>query len=251
VEEARDVRALLDELANDAVSAESRADVCEAIGVALARVGRMLWVMGYMFGLDRKFGTSPFRFGDDRAVGIAMVAQIGGALGKGAALLLNAGNQYGASALIRQIVEVEYLAHAFANEQDEAADWLRVDRKKRLSFWSPGKLRDRAEGIFLPSDCWRHCELGGHPTMQGMALLPEHSGLSVAYLWADLSGHLVSVWHGIVISTEWLLDGPIPEDWKLPDVEAVVDAWRNVDGLSAALRDLSHLLRDERAAASS
>lgn len=239
------MRALLGELANDAFAAERRSDVCEAIGVALAEVGKVLWVTGYIIGPDRKSGTSPFKFGDDRAVGIATVAQIGGELSQGAVLLLKAGNQYAASALVRQIVEIEYLAHAFADEHGKAADWLRSDRKERRSFWSPGKLRERAGGIFIPSDYWRHCELGGHPTMEGMALLPEHSGLNPVYLWADLAVHLVSVWNSVVRSAERLLGGPIPEKWKLPDVGAAVEAWRNADGLSAALRDLGSALRDD------
>jgi phage/plasmid primase-like uncharacterized protein len=47
-------------------------------------------------------------------VGVATVAQISGELGAGAVALLEAGNNYAAAALIRQLVEVEYLASAFA-----------------------------------------------------------------------------------------------------------------------------------------
>ena len=153
VEKSDEIQRLLDGLADDVSAAENRVSVCETIGQALVQVGKVLWVTGYIVGSDRKSGTSPFRFGNDSAVGVATVAQIGGELAIGASDLLKTGNCYAACALIRQLVEVEYLAEAFAREHDQAAEWLRADREQRRQFWSPGKLRQRApDGLFLASD---------------------------------------------------------------------------------------------------
>src|SRR3989442_8213104 len=135
------VRRELQRLASDPAATASRISLCEIVGEALARVGRVLWVMGYIVGPDRVSGVSPFRFGDDTAVGVATVAQTGGELAHGAVALLRAGNRYAAAALLRQLVEVEYLAHAFEAQDDSAGEWLRaVDRKERLNFWAPAKL---------------------------------------------------------------------------------------------------------------
>lgn len=251
MESDRSVKELLDGLANDPAAVEARAKVCDAISSALAHLGKLFWLTGSIVGPDRGSGASPFKFGNDAAVGIATVMQIGGELGAGAIQLLGASNRYGASALIRQVVEVEYLAHAFAADSDEAAAWLRADRKDRLAFWSPAKLRQRSDGAFLASDYWQHCERGGHPTTEGIALLPGRNGLSMNYLWTDLSGHLVSIWTNVEKVSERLLDGPIPGDWKLSDVAAAMAVWRSADGLHAALGDLARRLREAGAEESS
>jgi hypothetical protein len=201
---------------------------------------------GYIVGGDRVSGVSPFGFGDDRMVGVATVAQTGGELANGATALLHAKNRYAAAALLRQLVEVEYLAHAFEKQHVAAGDWLRAGRDERKTFWSPAKLRERAGETFLRSDYWRHCDMGGHPTTDGRALLPDHPGLSAHHLWADLAGHLVPIWRHVVAATEQLLDAPIPAEWDLPaDVPEAIQVWREADGFSAAMRDLSIILSDE------
>lgn len=130
---------------------------------------------GNLIGPDRKSGASPFRFGDDRTVGVATVAQIGRELSGATVDLLQAGHLYAASALTRQLVEVEYLAHAFAHDHGVAAGWLPADRKERLAFWTPAAVRKRADGAFPAEDYRRHCDLGGHPTTEERQLLPDHS----------------------------------------------------------------------------
>lgn len=245
MENDRSVNDLLDELANDPTAVAARAAVCDSISTALAYLGKLFWVTGYIAGTDRKSGTSPFKFGSDAAVGIATIMQIGGELGSGAIQLLQTGNRYAASALIRQLVEVEYLVHAFDSESNAATEWLRANREERLRFWSPAKLRKKSSAAFLPSDYWQHCERGGHPTREAMALLPEHAGLEANYLWVDLAGHLASIWLRVEALSERLMNGPIPPHWELPDVTASLSSWRSSDGLYAALSDLARRLRDD------
>lgn len=240
-----EIRGLLRELADDEAAGASRILVCETTGQALARLGNVLWAAGYIIGPDRVSGDSPFRFGDDRAVGVATVAQIGGELATGAVDLLKATNRYAACAPIRQLVEVEYLATAFAEEHEIAAVWLRADRDERLKFWSPARLRQRAKGRFLNADYWHHCEMGGHPATPGMQLLPGHEGMHMAYLWTDLAGHLAGIWRAVVQSTERLLGGPLPTEWELPDVESAIERWDASDGFSTAMRDLGAILRED------
>jgi hypothetical protein len=246
VDEDAEVRKRLEELADDATASANRVDVCDTIATGLVRLGHVLWVGGYLVGPDRATGASPFRFGDDRAVGVATIVQIGGELASAAAALLRATNRYAASALIRQLVEVEYLAAAFAEEHEIASEWLRASREERIKFWSPARLRERAGGRFLNTDYWRHCEMGGHPATPGMSLLPGHANrVHTGFLWVDLAGHLVGIWRAIIQSTERFLEGPVPKDWELPDVQAAIDEWLRTDGLYAALLDLGAILDGE------
>ena len=239
---------VIDELATDEAAQRARVRACDALTDALVKAGKMLWLTGYIVGADRASGASPFDFGDDETVGVATVAQIGGELGAGAIALLRADNRYAAAALTRQLVEVEYLAAAFADEDRIAADWLRSNSKRRQRFWSPRHLRKRSNGDFLNSDYWNHCDMGGHPSTDGMALLPDHQGFPVALSWADLAGHLLGIWKSILRSTERLLDGPLPPEWDLPDIPAVVTRWQEEDGLTAALRTLHQLKREDPSA---
>lgn len=242
-EEREQIRQRLEELGDDPTASKSRLAACDSMASALRRIGEILWVGGYLIGPDRVSDASPFGFGDDRAVGVATVAQIGGELGSGAVELLRAGNDYAAAALIRQLVEVEYLAHAFAADHDVAADWLRADQDERLTFWSPQKLRNRAGGQFLNEDYWRHCERGGHPTTEGMGLLPGHSrNLSQAYFWVDLAGHLSQIWKYVLQGAERFAESSVRSEWELPDVDSAIRAWRSTDGLYAALQDLGDIM---------
>lgn len=241
MEETSELRKLLSELADDPTGQDAREEMCTTVGAALARLGKMLWVLGSMLGPDRALKRSPFQFGDDRAVGVATVAQIGGELTISANHLLGVGHRYAASALIRQLVEVEYLATAFAADHEIAAEWLRADRDERLNFWSPARLRDRAGGRFLRSDYSNHCELGGHPTTRGMSLLPDHEdALHPALLWVDMAGHLFGVWRALIQWTERYLDGPVPKDWEVPDADSSVKNWLEEDKLYGALQYIGH-----------
>jgi hypothetical protein len=56
-----------------------------------------------MLGTDQRDGQSPFGFGTDAVVGLAVVVQIAGELISGAVALLAQDNLYGAAALLRQL----------------------------------------------------------------------------------------------------------------------------------------------------
>ncbi len=242
------VKEALEDIANDLAASAKRIAVCDAIALALRKLGEPLWVSGSLIGSDRKEGISPWGFGDDRVVGIAVVAQAGGELASGSIALLKDGNRYASAALTRQVLEIEYLAHAFAEDDETARDWLRADRNKRRKFWSPARLRDRAAGAFLLTDYWDHCDMGGHPSEKSMLLLPGHQGLSLEVLWTDLAMHLVSTWRLVLSAAERALGKPAPSDWDVvSDVEAAITDWYEADGFAAAMRNLGRLQREEDA----
>lgn len=192
----KELEDILEFAAREERANETREDFCDLLAVALRDGGQILWVSGNFVGPDRVEETSPFRFGDDATVGLATVMQIAGELTKGAISLLRDGNRYGAAALIRQLVEVEYLAWAFAEDEDEARKWMRSDKEERRKFWQPIRIRERADGRFRGVDYAEHCGKGGHPSPEGIYLLPDHRApeASTPFWWCDLAIHGHSVW---------------------------------------------------------
>jgi len=152
----------MDAALEDQASRAVRAELCRLLGPAFDSAGRSLWVLGSIVGVDRVEGRSPFGFGSDAAVGVAVLAQIAGQLMSGSVRLLDDDNLYGALALVRQLVEVEYLAWAFAEDQEESESWLRSTKDERFGRWQPRHLRERSQGRFRGKDYGYHCELGGH-----------------------------------------------------------------------------------------
>jgi hypothetical protein len=190
-----ELRAAAIEAGRDAAGHASRTELCEALVIAFGKVGELLWVSGAIIGPDRVGGDSPFRFGSDATVGLATVVRIAGELSRGAVALLREGNQYSAFALVRQLVEVEYLAWAFAEDEEEAMNWLRSSQKERMRFWSPRHIRKRAGGRFRGKDYSLHCETGGHPTPDGNSLLLGGARAdSDFFARDDLIFHGLGVW---------------------------------------------------------
>jgi hypothetical protein len=186
----------VEEAARDHVAAKLREDFAEALAVALRAGGKALWIGGAMIGPDRAEGRSPFDFGSDATVGLATVLQIAGELVSGATALFKEGNRYAAAALTRQLVEVEYLAWAFGEDEEEAEKWMRSSKEERQELWQPRHIRARAEGRFRGFDYGLHCGKGGHPSPEGIFLLPDHFAPDAsAPLWhCDMVIHGHSVW---------------------------------------------------------
>ena len=111
-------------------------------------VGTQLHVAGHIIGTDQKEGKSPFPHGSDEVVGMSVLLRIGSQLISASAELLTEGRPYAGAALLRQIVEIEYLAWAFENRDQDAERWLRSDREIREEFFRPAKLRKASEGKF-------------------------------------------------------------------------------------------------------
>lgn len=227
----------------DQASQAARVACCSALSKALTEAGRVLWVGGYMTGPDRVADRSPFAFGSDATVGIATVAQVGAELLGGVVTLLPMGNRYGALALLRQLVEVEYLAWAFAENEPEAARWLRSSREERRRTWQPRHLRDRSGGRFRAVDYWRHCELGGHPTPEARLALPGHTDrLPATYCWYEAAAHGTSTWGYLIAAAEKFGYGTVMEG--LPSVTCLTSAadhWRAIDQLGAVSRKSHHV----------
>jgi hypothetical protein len=239
-----DLRAAVFKAGEDPEGRAHRTELCEALALAFTKVGEYLWLGGAIIGPDRVDGTSPSGFGSDATVGLGTVVQIAGELSNGVIAVLAEGNRYVAMALVRQLVEVEYLTWAFAEEEKEAMNWFRSTEEERMKIWRPARIRKRAAGRFRGVDYALHCEIGGHPTPEGSRLLPSTDQKEPEFLsWNELVFHGLSVWDYTVAATDRLGHGD--EIRALPEVGALNAARERqaLDPLGPALAAFLELAR--------
>jgi hypothetical protein len=168
---------------------------CKAISGAFSAYGHELYYFGSFLGPDRVKGRTHRGYGDDRVVAFGALLEIAGELGGGATALLDESRLYAAAALLRQLVEVEYLLWAFSANEEVARDWLQSDRDTLLKFFSPATIRGRSNGEFRASEYQFHCNFGGHPSPDSTRLLVPHGHcLPAGVIWADLANHLQRIW---------------------------------------------------------
>ncbi len=228
------MRESLAEAACNPQARSARRAICETLSTAFNELGNNLHVAGHMLGPQRVDGTSPFGNGDDRLVGIALVSMTASALVKGIQALVELDNAYAASALCRQLVEVEYLAWAFAEDHEEAAAWLRSSREERLQRWQPRHLRDKSGGHFRGKDYAEHCEVGGHPTPQGARVLLSNPDLATTELLIfEAANHSTSGWRYLMrgVNASWIEPEELIPEATLNAVGVAESAWREADHL--------------------
>lgn len=191
-------------LRDEVIRAALNADIV-TVRMSLARftatifrdVGKELHLLGHILGADRRTGLSPFGHGNDTAVAVSMLLRIGSQLVSASADLIADGRHYAGCALVRQLVEVEYLAWAFETKDAVAARWLRSTLDERKSFFTPAKLRAAAGRKFRSVDYGYHCELGGHPVPRSWLLLNDADVIAQLML-SDCLGHSGRIWDHIV-----------------------------------------------------
>lgn len=229
-------RALVD-AAEDSAARTARREMCRALSTGFGQLGESLRIHGYMLGSQREDGSSPFGNGDDRLVALGYLSQTAAALVQGALDLVLAGNCYAGSALNRQLVEVEYLSWAFAEDREEAATWLRSSQQERLNRWQPRHLRSRSRGRFRGGDYSEHCEAGGHPTPSGMRRLFSGDPLVTEITISETASHGTSAWDYLLLGVvAFCLEQQIEPTDLVPDryakaVGTAEGAWRGCERL--------------------
>lgn len=163
-----------------------RQSTCDVLAQALATTGAVLWAFG--------MAEQPRR-------SVAAAIQMGGETARGAAALLRDSNRYGAAALVRQLLEIEYLLCLFAKDRDEPSKWASMDFDAVRREYQPARMRKRCGDRFRSSEYSVHCQVGGHPRYAAAYVLPEHlrpgpfsEQVILATGWVDLGQHLVQIW---------------------------------------------------------
>jgi hypothetical protein len=201
-------------LVADDEAAAVRERFCDVVAVQLGDVASWLGFDAWLGAGDVENPSSAEQRDSDPArrrsfVAVGLVAQISSELVSGAQLLLRNGNEYGASALVRQLIECEYLLRAFRLNFTDAARWHDANDSERWDF-KPSKLREI--GGFDRKEYADHCESGGHPHPRGSRLLQLHRAIdkleravsgdshdldTTRALWLDFAFHCDRTWRAL------------------------------------------------------
>ena len=149
----------------------------------------------------------------------------------GVLILTATGNAYGAAALVRQIVETEYLAWAVTSDPDDAIEWLTSTGDQRRARWGPSQIRGRADGRFPNSDYWNHCEAGGHLTPPGAKAILDNRNVWVEISLYEAALHGANTWHYLIQAFAGLgVLGTLEQQHC--ELDAAIDEWRQADRLT-------------------
>lgn len=88
------------------------------------QVGEELYAVAHVLGPGQIIRLTPSRHGTDQIDAVSLLLRIAGQLTSASASLVADGRHYAAAALVRQIVEVEYLAWAFQARDKDAERWI-------------------------------------------------------------------------------------------------------------------------------
>jgi hypothetical protein len=178
---------------SDPSALQARIAFSRHVSAALDKCGRTLWAFGL-------YSDTPGR------EAIAIVTQIAADLSAGTIELYSRDNWYAGAALVRQLIETEYLLFLFGQLPSEAIGWRQSDHALRRSFFSPAQMRRRSEGRFRSDEYAAHCERGGHPTPLAHSFLEEHGQKKQAniWLWSDLAQHLERIWFSFCAAVDAL-----------------------------------------------
>jgi hypothetical protein len=216
--------------ATDGRLADARSNAAARAAPNLTTAGRQLHISGHVIGDGRTTGASQRGNGDDAQVAVGVLAQIAGDLLDASASLLGGTNHYAGAALLRQVVEVEYLSWAFSKGHRDAAEWLNSTHQDRRRFFQPVHLRGLSEGRFSDADYRHHCEQGGHPVPRAIALLGGSDVFVAQMLLVDL---LLHGWRTTDHLLEWADQQTATSTVTaaLREAQAAFAAWGRLDPL--------------------
>lgn len=175
-----------------------RLETANTAAAAFASAAQSLNVLGQVVGPDRPAGSSARGYGSDETVAVGIVAQTASELVAASAPMLGGDQQYAGAALLRQLVEVEYLAWVFSTGSRDAKVWLDSSSGERWKTFRPKILRDISSGLFRSEDYSTHCEQGGHPTPEAASLLGGRNKPLGQLLLVDLLLHTWRTWDSLV-----------------------------------------------------
>lgn len=192
-------------------------------------------------------------FSEFRAVStvVCMAAE----LAEAAADMAGKKRYYAVGALVRQLIECEYLLTLFGDDLEHARRWRESTPDEVRQEFTPARMR-RLTG-FADQEYWNHCATGGHPAPKGARLLEKLDPArqswpySAAELLIDLGLHLHRVWKAIdallvkhharyeqVRATQREQAEDAWSRWHEADpvVAALIEAW-NAESLFLAVRN--------------
>ncbi|MGO0578201.1 hypothetical protein [Ornithinimicrobium panacihumi] len=220
------------ERALDPAAMEARRAALTPLHVEMAILGDLLHEAGED-NLEAHDGLgSDARASNDGIVALGYVLKVAHELLSGIDALLCAHGYYSAAALVRQLVEADYLAWACSEDLEEAGAWLRSSDEERRARWQPRHLRSRSGGLYLSRDYVMHCELGGHPTPRGIRTLVVELPKEIAHevILTEALTHGGRIWdHAMNVVGPIQAKHPVESFFALDDH---LSKWRWVERLN-------------------
>lgn len=210
------VTAFQNAAANDVI-VSARYDVLDIGGTTLQRVADLAQTSGWM-------GR------DERELAVALLSRLASELLAGITLMSRQSCMYAAGALLRQLIEIEYLMFLGYTDPSNLARWYRADAKELRKVFSPQQMRNASNGLFRDEEYWLHCEIGGHPHPRARLLLSayETTLTPVATLLPDAVHHL-RLWTSLRLLLPKLDVGELAlEEFAEPLVDAI-ERWIEVE----------------------
>jgi hypothetical protein len=200
----------------------ARVAACRTVAEALRQAGQTLYVGGWIL---RNQATES----------LGAVTEMGAELASGAVQLFDVELWYAGAALVRQLIEVEYLTWRFSEDPSVASSWLASTPAEIRQRFAPKAMRQESAGRFRDAEYWTHCGHGGHPSPQGRLLLKNHSNPvgSQRWAWADLAQHLERLWGHLAsaLKTVGAEDIVPPEAGEVAAI--AIAEWHKKDPLAA------------------
>lgn len=137
---------------------------------------------------------------------MALVTQMASELSSGAISCTIAGRLYASGALVRQLIECEYLLLAMKQDFKIASQWGSASQSELKKKFQPRHMRDVLG--FDAAEYGQHCSIGGHPSPQGAQLL-------------ELERHMMELWTAV--------QGSKQNTRQLLTAEAQIDTVHHVD----------------------
>ncbi len=223
------VEAKMDEYASDPAMRSSRIDAASVLVRAINQAAVILHNRGV--DLHERGEIEP----RDCYEAVCRVTVTAAALGAGVIQLIEANNHYPAYALIRQIVEAEFILWKFQHDPNLVANWLNSDRESREQGWKPSRIYRDGDNDYRQKDYSGHCEMGGHPTPTGTLIAAgERSDIAEASVIGDLILHLRDSWKHMLkvadaLDTRYSQVPPSIDSELKTKVRVALDSWAHTD----------------------
>lgn len=178
-----ELRKTINDLIADEDLTSLRVSTCDACAAALSCASTYLHIPAYLAE-------------NDALRGLSSVVDMSSELAASTIELFKANRWYAGNALIRQLIETEYLLTIFAVDRTVASDWQHASPEQLRRWWNPAAMRTRTKGRFADEEYWGHCERGGHPSPDARDLLANtlRARFDRRLFWIDLAIHLKRAW---------------------------------------------------------
>jgi hypothetical protein len=213
-----DALAAFQDAAADDIIISARFSVLDTGGTTLQRIADLVQTSGY---ISR----------DDRELAVALLSRLASELSAGIALMSRQSYLYGAGALLRQLVEIEYLMFLGYIDPTNLARWYRADGKELRKVFSPQRMRNASDGLFRDQEYWLHCEVGGHPHPRARMLLNDYPTplAPIATLLPDAVHYLRRLWTSLRLLLPQLDIGELALQEFAEPLASAIERWTEVE----------------------